>query len=489
MQIGDLIRRAGRQYGAAPALIDGDRVVSFAEFDELTDRLGHALLARGLEPGDRVAVLMPNGIDGVVAYYALAKSGLVRVPLNARETAPELAFKIEDSQARALIHAGEAPAPTEIAITAGELPGLIEAAPAGPCDVRREPDAPLRLAYTGGTTGKPKAVVLTTASELAEVANFLVDLLPNLHPGSVMLHAAPITHGSGAFFLPHLVKGAANVVLPKFSPGAFLEAAARYRATATFMVPTMIAMLLEDPATAKADLALERVCYGGAPIATSVLQRGIRLLGPVFAQLYGQAEAPLAITCLQPWEHTPDRLTAAGKPYTFVEVQVRDGDGKVLGPGEVGEVLTRGPHTMSRYWRRPEATAETLEADGWLHTGDIGRWDDEGYLHLLDRRHDVIISGGFNVYPREVEDALLAHPAVSAAAVVGLPDEKWGERVVAAVVTRSAAEPDEIVAFCAGRLAGFKRPRALEIWPELPTSPVGKSLRREVRDRMAAARS
>ena len=381
MQIGDLIRRAGRQYGDAPALIDGERVVSFAEFDELTDRLGNALLARGLAPGDRVAVLLPNGIDGVVAYYALAKSGLVRVPLNARETARELAFKIEDSQARALIHAGEAPAPTEIAITAEELPGLIESAPAEPCDVRREPDAPLRLAYTGGTTGKPKAVVLTTASELAEVANFLVDLLPNLHPGSVMLHAAPITHGSGAFFLPHLVKGAANVVLPKFSPAAFLEAACEYRATATFMVPTMIAMLLEDPATANADLALERICYGGAPIATTVLSRGIQLLGPVFAQLYGQAEAPLAITCLQPWEHTPERLTAAGKPYTFVEVQVRDTDGKVLGPGEVGEVLTRGPHTMSRYWRRPEATAATIEADGWLHTGDIGRWDDEGYLH------------------------------------------------------------------------------------------------------------
>ncbi|MFC9357942.1 AMP-binding protein [Rhodococcus sp. NPDC057014] len=487
MQIGDLIRRAGRQFGAAPALIDGDRVVSFAEFDALTDRLGHALLARGLDAGDRVAVLMPNGIDGVVVYYALAKAGLVRVPLNVRETAHEHAYKVEDSQARALVHAGEPPARVEVMITADELPGLIAGAAEGPCDVRRDQDEPLRLAYTGGTTGKPKAVVLTTRSELAEVANFLVDLLPNLRPDSVMLHAAPITHGSGAFFLPHLVKGAPNVIVSKFSPAAFLDAAQKYRATSTFMVPTMIAMLLEDPATATADLALERLCYGGAPIATSVLQRGIDLLGPVFAQLYGQAEAPLAITCLQPWEHTPERLTSAGKPYTFVEVQVRAADGTVLGPDEVGEVLTRGPHTMSRYWRRPDATAETIESDGWLHTGDIGRWDDDGYLHLLDRRHDVIISGGFNVYPREVEDALLTHPAVVEAAVVGLPDEKWGERVAAAVVTRSTAEPDEILEFCADRLAGFKRPRSLEIWPNIPTSPVGKSLRREVRDRMVAA--
>ena len=487
MQIGDLIRRAGRQYGAAPALVDGDRTVSFARFDELTDRLGHALLARGLEPGDRVAVAMPNGIDGVVVYYALAKAGLVRVPLNTRETPHEHAYKIDDSQARALVHAGDPPAATEIQISAEELPGLIAAAPAGPCDVRRDPDAPFRLAYTGGTTGKPKAVVLTTRSELAEVANFLVDLVPNLHPGSVMLHAAPITHGSGAFFLPHLVKGAPNVVLQKFSPASFLEAAQRHRATSTFMVPTMIAMLLEEPATAGADLALERLCYGGAPIATTVLQRGIDVLGPVFTQLYGQAEAPLAITCLQPWEHTPERLSSAGKPYTFVEVEVRDAEGRALGPDEVGEVLTRGPHTMDRYWRRPEATAETIEPDGWVHTGDIGRWDDEGYLHLLDRRHDVIISGGFNVYPREVEDALLSHPAVVQAAVVGLPDETWGERVAAAVVTRSSVDPHEIVAFCADRLAGFKRPRAIEIWPDLPTSPVGKSLRREVRDRMVAA--
>jgi len=179
-----------------------------------------------------------------------------------------------------------------------------------------------------------------------------------------------------------------------------------------------------------------------------------------------------------------------------VEVDIRDGEGRSLGVdpgrefGEVGEVLTRGPHTMDRYWRRPEATAETLEPDGWLHTGDIGRWDSGGYLHLLDRRHDVIISGGYNVYPREVEDALLTHPAVVEAAVVGLPDDKWGERVTAAVVTRSdpgsEADPDEILAFCADRLAGFKRPKALEIWPDLPTSPVGKSLRREVKARMIA---
>jgi acyl-CoA synthetase (AMP-forming)/AMP-acid ligase II len=485
MQIGDLIRRAADQYGAAPCLVAGPRTVSFREFDELTDRLGHALLARGLEPGDRVSVLMPNGIDGVVVYYALAKSGLVRVPLNVRETAREHAYKVEDSQSRGLVHAGEAPATTDVMIRADELEALIASAPDGPCAVVRDVEEPLRLAYTGGTTGKPKAVVLTTRSEMAEVANFLVDLVPDLTPRSVMLHAAPITHGSGAFFLPHLVKGAPQVVVDKFSSAAFLEAAVKHVATHTFMVPTMIAMLLEDPATATADLKLQRICYGGAPIASSVLQRGIDLLGPVFTQLYGQAEAPLAITCLQPWEHTPERLTSAGKPYTFVEVDVRDAAGTSLPRGGVGEIMTRGPHTMSRYWRRPEATAETIDADGWLHTGDIGQLDDSGYLYLLDRRHDVIISGGFNVYPREVEDVLLSHPAVVEAAVVGLADDKWGERVCAAVVLRSPATSDEVLDFCNDRLAGFKRPRVVELWDALPKSPVGKSLRREVRDRMA----
>jgi acyl-CoA synthetase (AMP-forming)/AMP-acid ligase II len=483
-QIGDLIRRAAGCFGAAPALIEGERRVSFAEFDALTDRLGNALVARGLQPGDRVAVLLPNGIDGVVVYYALAKAGLVRVPLNVRETPHEHAYKIEDSQARLLVHSGDAPADTEFRIEAGELPGLIEAASCTPCDVRRDPEAPLRLAYTGGTTGKPKAVILTTRSELAEVANFLVDLLPDLRPGSVMLHAAPITHGSGAFFLPHLVKGATSVVVQKFTPAAFLEAAQRYAATVTFMVPTMISMLLEEPAAAESKLALERLCYGAAPIAPALLQRGLDTLGPVFTQLYGQAEAPMAITCLQPHEHTPARLTSAGKPYTFVEVDVRDESGASLPPGSPGEVLTRGPHTMSGYWRRPEATAATIEPDGWLHTGDIGQWDDEGFLYLLDRRHDVIISGGFNVYPREVEDALLTHPAVVQAAVVGLPDERWGELVAAAVVVRSPVEAEALVAHCAQRLAGFKRPRTVEFWPDLPTSSVGKSLRREVRERM-----
>ncbi|MFT4043675.1 MAG: AMP-binding protein [Gordonia sp. (in: high G+C Gram-positive bacteria)] len=494
LQIGDLISRAARTYGDAPALVEGSRTLSFVEFDDLTDRLGTALLRRGLQPGDHVAVLVPNGIDGVVIYYALAKAGLVRVSLNARETDVELAYKITDSHARALITADRIPHTTEIVITTDDVDAMIATAAPEPCRVVRDQHALFRLAYTGGTTGRPKAVMLTTRSELAEIDNFLVDLLPDLGPSSVMLHAAPITHGSGAFFLPHLIKGGCNVILQKFTPQGFIDAACTHRATATFMVPTMISMILEDAVIDRESLALNRLCYGGAPIAPALLARGLDVLGPVFAQLYGQAEAPLAITCLQPGEHTPERLASAGKAYTFVEVDIRDAQGNSLPAGTAGEVCTRGPHIMSGYWQRPDATAETLSADGWLRTGDIGQLDESGFLYLLDRRHDVIISGGFNVYPREVEDVLVSHPAVREAVVVGIDDERWGQKVAAAIVVRDSAVRDsavresvaaqEIADYCGGRLAGFKRPRHIEFWDELPKSSVGKSLRRSVRDTM-----
>jgi acyl-CoA synthetase (AMP-forming)/AMP-acid ligase II len=486
MQLGDLIRRAAQHYAARPALTAGARTMSFAELDAATDRVGHDLLARGLVKGDRVAVLMPNGIDGVVVYYALAKAGLVRVPLNVRESEQDHLFKIGDAQARAFVGSAlPEGASVDVTVNAdevGELTRRVDTPP--PCRTEIGEDELYRLAYTGGTTGRPKGVMLTTRCELAEIRSFLVDLLPGLGPHSTMLHAAPVTHGSGAFLLPHLICGSRNVVLEKFTAGAFLELAERERATATFMVPTMIAMLLEEPNVADARLAMERLCYGGAPSPPALLERALGAVGPVLAQTYGQAEAPIAVTLLRPDEHTPERLASAGRPYTFVEMDVFDDDGRPVGHGELGEVVTRGEHVMEGYWRNEAATAEAFWPGGWLRTGDIGHVDGDGYLHLSDRRGDMIISGGFNVYPREVEDALVTHPAVIEAAVVGLPDQKWGERVAAAVVTRSEITPSELMSYCREHLAGYKRPRAIELWPELPKSPVGKSLRREVRDRM-----
>jgi acyl-CoA synthetase (AMP-forming)/AMP-acid ligase II len=249
------------------------------------------------------------------------------------------------------------------------------------------------------------------------------------------------------------------------------------------LVPTMLAMVLDEPGVDDVRVpALRRICYGAAPIAPSVAERAEQVFGRVLAQTYGQSEAPMTITLLRPDEH--DRIGSAGRPYTMVEVRVVDDDDREVPAGQSGEVAVRGQILMSGYWNRPEETARTLRG-GWLHTGDVGRFDDDGFLYLLDRRNDVIISGGFNVYPREVEDVLLEHPDIREAAVVGVPDERWGEVVQAVVATRGPVESAALLEWARPRLAGYKRPRALHIRDDLPKSSAGKILRRAVRDDLA----
>ena len=483
MQIGALIRRASLFFGDAPCLVEGDRVVSFRDFDTMTDRLGNALLAMGLAPGDRIGVLMANGIECLVAYYALAKSGLVRVSLNLRETLENHTYKLADSGCRAVIHGGVAGLQTEIAIGPERLMEMIGDGDASPCAVDRDLDAPYRLGYTGGTTGKSKAVTLTTRGELAELSAFLTDLVPDIRAVDTFLHAAPIAHASGAFFLPSLVRGARSVVMARFDPLDFVRLAEREQANLTFLVPTMLAMILERPETASAELVLRRIAYGAAPIAPALLRRAEARFGRVFAQTYGQAESPMVITCLKPEDH--DRAGSCGRPFTIVEVAVVDEHDKQLPPGERGEIVCRGPQTMAYYWNRPEATAEAFR-NGWLHTGDIGYMDKDGFFYLVDRKNDMLISGGYNVYPPEVEDVLLACDGVVEAAVIGLPDEKWGDRVHAVVAGRPGLSREAVMRHARDKLANYKRPKEIEIWPELPKSSANKILRRAVRDQILA---
>ncbi len=483
MQIGEFIRRAARYHGDAPCLVEGVRSMSFREFDAATDRLGNALLARGLAPGERVAVLLSNSIECLVAYYAVAKAGLVRVGLNTRETLENHRYKIADSGSRLVIHAGVEGLDAEQLIGPDELLRLIAEGDGNPCAVDRALDAPYRLGYTGGTTGQAKAVTLTTRGELAELSAFLMDLVPGLRAGDTFLHAAPIAHASGAFFLPCIARGATSLIMGKFDAAEFLVLAARTQASMTFLVPTMLAMILEEPALASVRLALRTISYGASPIAPALLERAQARFGRVFAQTYGQAESPMVITCLRPDEH--DRIGSCGRPFTFVDVAILDDDDRPLRPGEIGEICCRGPQTMAYYWNRPEATA-TAFRNGWLHTGDIGRMDEDGYFYILDRKNDMLISGGYNVYPREVEDVLLACDGVVEAAVVGLPDETWGDRVYAVIAGRSDVDPDAVLAWARERLASYKRPKGIEIWPELPKSAANKILRREVRDRLVA---
>lgn len=483
MQIGEMIRTAARRFGDATALECEGRTLSFAEFDAATDRLGNALLARGLRPGDRVAVLQPNSIECLVAYYCLAKAGLVRVPLNHRDTPADHAYKLAYSGARAVLHDDTVALDAEMSFGLEETARMIADADPAPCAVDRDMEAPLRLGFTGGTTGQPKAVTLTTRGEVAEIANFMIDLLPDIRAGQTMLHAAPIAHASGAFFLPHLLRGARALIMPKFDPGRFLELSEASGASTTFIVPTMLAMILEEPGIDRLKHGYARLCYGAAPMAPALLERGMAVFGQVFAQTYGQAESPMVITCLKPDEH--DRIGSAGRPYTLVEARVVDDDDRTLPPGEAGEIVCRGLQTMAYYWERPEETAKVFR-NGWLHTGDVGRTDEDGFFYLIDRKNDLLISGGYNVYPREVEDALLAVEGVTEAAVIGLPDEKWGDRVQAVVAGRPGLDGAAVLAAVRDRLADYKRPRAIEIWPELPKSAAGKILRRKVRERLLA---
>ncbi|MEM9315739.1 MAG: AMP-binding protein, partial [Pseudomonadota bacterium] len=250
-------------------------------------------------------------------------------------------------------------------------------------------------------------------------------------------------------------------------------------ANLTFLVPTMLAMILEVPGVDEATLSFRRIAYGASPISRRLLERAEARFGRVFAQCYGQAESPMVITCLKPEDH--DRIGSCGRPFVIADVAVLDDDDRPLPPGETGEICVRGPQLMARYWNRPEATARAMR-NGWLHTGDIGRMDEDGFFYLLDRKNDMLISGGYNVYPREVEDVLMSFEGVLEAAIIGLPDEKWGDRVHAVVAGRDELDAEAVRVWARERLAGYKRPKAVEVWSELPKSAANKILRRKIRE-------
>lgn len=478
MQIGSIIRRAALHYKDAPCLTEGERTLSFREFDAATDRLGNALIDKGLLPGDRVGVLLPNSIDCLIAYYAIFKAGLVRVQLNVRETLDSHRYKIAYSGCCCVIHAGEEGIEADLQIGWDELMAMIVNGRSEPCAIDRDLDAPLRLGFTGGTTGASKAVTLTTRTDLVETNVFLADLIPELSEGEIFLHGAPIAHAGGAYFLPSLIRGVHSVIMTKFDTASFLHLANKTGAAYTFLVPTMLAMLLDDPAI-DTPTHFKIISYGASSISPSLMERAEARFGQVFAQCYGQAESPMAITYLRPEHH--HRIGSCGRPFSVVEVEIFDDDDRPVPQGERGEIVCRGPQTMAYYWDKPEATAAAFR-NGWLHTGDIGVMDEDGFFYIVDRKNDMLISGGYNVYPREVEDVLMGYPGVSEAAVVGLPDEKWGDRVVAVVAGHKGLDGDAIMAFARENLSGVKRPKAIWVWDELPKSGANKILRRTVRE-------
>lgn len=357
--------------------------------------------------------------------------------------------------------------------------------PAPEPDVQISPEDPCLQLYTSGTTGVLKAVVHTHGSFGAITTNILSNLA-DPGPDSVMLHAASLIHASGTFVLPYWIRGGASAVLAGFEPEGYLDAVRRYRATELNLVPTMIGMLVNSPVAAEADLSsVRQVIYGASPMPPAVLRRAREAWGPILTQYYGQSEAPLCIAVLSAADHDDESLWGAcGQPAVDADLRIADDDGNPVAPGEVGEIQLDAPLRMAGYFRADELNAEMTTPDGWLRTRDMGRIDERGYLYLVDRRSDMIITGGYNVYPREVEDVLCEHPAVGECAVVGAPDEKWVEAVTAFVALRDGHEASEgeLIDFVRARLAPHKAPKRVLFTEQIPKSAVGKILRRALRE-------
>ncbi|PZQ23670.1 MAG: long-chain fatty acid--CoA ligase [Sphingopyxis macrogoltabida] len=496
----DLIERGAAAHGDRTAVIVGDRELSFAAINSRANRLAQALHQAGIRPGERIALLVNNGPDSIPLDFACTKLGLNRVPLNARLSRAEHQRMMTEAQCRALIYGPDlAPRAQELledlpAVTGfgigdtphrgADLDALAATAADAAPDVAIGPDDILLTLYTSGTTGVLKAAQHSQASFAAVARNVLANLFPIL-PDERMMHAASLIHASGTFVLPFWLRGACNIVLPRFEPAAYLAAIARHRPTAINLVPTMLQMLLDHPDLPATDTAsLRHIVYGASPMPRAVIDRAIAHFGQNrFWQFYGQTEAPLCIAVLRPEDHAGDRLGACGQPAVDAEIRLIDGEGRDVPPGEAGEILVRMPSAAAGYFNAPDLTAAGFDADGWVHTRDIGLFDDHGYLHLRDRTSDMIISGGYNIYPREVEDALLAHPAVREAAVVGLPDDKWVEAVTAFVVLRDGAAADEaeLIAAVAGRIASYKKPHRIHFVDAIPKIPIGKVDRKALR--------
>jgi acyl-CoA synthetase (AMP-forming)/AMP-acid ligase II len=503
----ELIRRGAARHAERVAVHSGDDSLTFREVDTTANRIAHVLAGRGVQPGTRVGLLVDNGLWSVPVDFACMKAGAVRVPLNSRLSADEQVRMLEATGVRILVFgAALAGRAAELAgrvdglgllglgpvteVEALDLLGAADEASAADPMLPAAPQDPTLVLYTSGTTGAVKAVVHTHASYSAICANILANLV-SPGPDSVMLHAASLIHASGTFVLPYWVRGGAAAVLPGFDPGSYLDALAHYRATEINLVPTMLGMLLASGAAERADVSsLRTAVYGASPMPGPVLAQILDLWGPRLVQYYGQTEAPLAITVLDAADHTDPALAGScGQPSVDAEVRLADAEGNPVATGEVGELQVRAPFGMAGYFQAPDLTEQTISPDGWIRTRDLARRDERGYVTLVDRTSDMIITGGYNVYPREVEEVLMAHPAVTGAAVVGAPDPTWVEAVTAFVTLRPDAHvsPAELQDGVRRALAAYKVPKAVHVVDRLPLSPVGKVLRRALREPLWAA--
>ena len=505
----DIVRDHARGQGMTIAFTYGNEEVSFAELDEGANRVANGLAALGVKPGDRVAFLGKNHPLYFEAFVGAARIGAVMTPVNWRLAPPEVAYILDNCGAQ-VVFIGEGFAEL-LASIRGDCPQVeqvigIDAPDYSGSDYRiwrdgfsatppthrvREGDDALQL-YTSGTTGKPKGAVMTHGSVLssrdatasgAEMRNWQTPI-----PGDVTLLAMPCFHISGTGTgIGTMVAGTNSIVLPEYDPTKALDLIANFNISKIFLVPAAIQILLNHPKVNEVDFSrLKYVTYGASPIPLELMREAMRVLGCGFVQMYGMTETSGTIVALDPEDHVPEgspRMRSVGKPLAGVEIKIIDEAGNPVPVGTVGEIATRSSKNMRGYWNNPDATASTIDAEGWLRTGDAGYLDEDGYLYIHDRVKDMIISGGENVYPAEVENALYSHPKVADVAVIGVPDAKWGEAVKACVVVKQGETltEAELIAHARQHIAGYKCPKSVDFIAALPRNPSGKILRRELR--------
>jgi len=510
MNVGTLFTKSARSFPDRMAIAYGDYELSYQQANERINKMANALRGLGIQKGSNLAILLHNCPEFLETLYACFKAGLGSVPINFRLHPKECSFIIDNSEAVAVVLGedfrdslyalrNEMPRIKHYICITDPLEGMIhyeallKNQPTSFTDEEVKRDHLAWLFYTSGTTGRPKGAMLTHHNLLVMTMNFFADMSP-LGPDDVVLHAAPLSHGSGLYGIPNVAKAAANVILKSktFDPKVVFETIQRRKVTNMFMAPAMIKRLITSPEIDNYDFrSLKCINYGGAPIYEEDLKAAVRKLGQVFVQLFGQAEAPMTISYLRKEEHLLEgtaeqmkRLTSAGFPRTDVEIKIVDPNDKELPPGKMGEIVVRGEVVMKGYWKDLEATAETLRG-GWLHTGDLGIMDEKGYVYILDRAKDMIISGGENIYSREIEDVILKHPAVFEVAVIGVPDEKWGESIKAIVALKQGQKvaEEDIINFCKEHLASYKKPKSVEFIDAIPKNPYGKVLKRALREK------
>jgi len=487
--IAELLRWRARRHPELPAIWYQGRTRTFGELDESTSALADGLVRDlGVRPGDRVAILDKNCDVYLELLLALDKAGAVGVPVNWRLTAHEVAAVVGDADPAALVVGEEFRSSADRVdcrvLGFGELPR-------GGGDPHRDrEDAVTWQLYTSGTTGLPKGAMLTNQNLLGLIGPLGWEA-PELQEGARGLVAMPLYHiGGCGWALAVLTQGCTAVVLREVVPADLLRVLAEQRVNSAFLVPAVLLFLTQVPGVEETDFsALRNIHYGASPISRELLMRSIELFGCRFTQLYGLTETTGAITALRHDDHTGERLLSCGRAMFGSELRVVDLLGADVAPGEIGEVIYRGNGLMAGYWRRPDDTAAAIR-DGWFHTGDAGSLDGDGFLYIRDRIKDMIVSGGENIYPAELESALMAHPAVADVAVIGVPDDRWGETVRAIVVRRPDAEltEEELIDWSRERLAGFKRPRSVDFTDTIPRNPSGKILKRELRERHWAGR-